>query len=58
VGGAQAPLQAHLGRNVRVGNRFLHLDTRKLDRPWGQALLELLEGVLGFKERMAGVVVG
>ncbi|MBI2171491.1 MAG: transcription-repair coupling factor [Chloroflexi bacterium] len=56
VGGAREPLQRQLGARVRVGNRLLHLDTRRLDRPWGQALLELLEGVIAFKERMAGVV--
>ncbi|MCZ6615396.1 MAG: transcription-repair coupling factor [Chloroflexi bacterium] len=58
VGGAKAALQRELGPHVRVGNRLLHLDTRKLDRPWGQALLELLEGVTAFKERMVGVGVG
>ncbi|MBI4311997.1 MAG: transcription-repair coupling factor [Chloroflexi bacterium] len=56
VGGAREPLQRHLGERVRVGNRLLHLDTRKLDRPWGQALLDLLEGVVSFRERVQAMV--
>jgi hypothetical protein len=55
VGGAKGAFQRELGPHVRVGNRLLHLDTGKLDRPWGQALLELLEGVAAFKERIVGV---
>jgi transcription-repair coupling factor (superfamily II helicase) len=53
VGGAGPALERALGAHVRVGNRLLHLELRRLDRPWGQALLELLEGLAAFRERVA-----
>ena len=53
VGGARLALERELGPHVRVGNRLLHLELSRLDRPWGQVLLELLEGVAAFRERMA-----
>ncbi len=40
---------------VNVGNRLLHLQTGNLDRPWGQALLELLEALAAFRERVAAM---
>ncbi|MBI4203358.1 MAG: transcription-repair coupling factor [Chloroflexi bacterium] len=56
VGGAREPLQRELGRHVRVGNRLVHLDLRRQDRPWGQTLLELLEGIARFRERVGAAV--
>ena len=58
VGGAKLALAkvfSDAGLPVRVGNRLLHLPSGNLKKPWGQALLELLEGVIGFRERMAEV---
>ena len=52
VGGARLALEKELGPRVRVGNRLLHLELGRLDRPWGQALLEMLESIAAFKERM------
>ena len=52
VGGAGPALERELGPNVRVGNRLLRMEMERLDRPWGQALLDLLEGVIAFKEKM------
>lgn len=56
VGGAGPALERELGPHVRVGNRLLHLELRRLDRPWGQALIELLEGLATFRERIAANV--
>jgi len=56
IGGARLALERELGPHVNVGNRLLHLHLRRLDRPWGQALLEMLEGLAAFRERMAATV--
>ena len=59
VGGAKLALEkafSEAGLPVRIGNRLLHLEVRRLDRPWGQALLELLEGIIAFRERVAAAV--
>jgi transcription-repair coupling factor (superfamily II helicase) len=59
VGGAKLALAkafSDIGLPVRVGNRLLHLPTGSLDRPWGQALLELLEGLASFRERVREAV--
>ena len=59
VGGAKLALEkafSEAGLPVRIGNRLLHLEMRRLDRPWGQALLELLEGLIAFRERVAAAV--
>lgn len=56
VGGARDPLQRALGPGVRVGNRLLRLDTSQGEAPWGQALLELLEGLARFREQMVEMV--
>ncbi len=56
VGGAKMPLEKDLGPLVHVGNRLLRLDLRRLDRPWGQALLETLEKVAAFRQRMMASV--
>ena len=53
TGGAKLALAkafSDAGLTVRVGNRLLHLQAGK--KPWGQALLELLEEVIAFRERM------
>ena len=58
VGGAKLALAkvfSDAGLPVRVGNRLLHLQSGNLKKPWGQALLELLEGVIAFRERMVEV---
>ncbi len=55
VGGARPALERELGPHVRVGGTLLHLETKHLDRPWGQALLEMLERLAAFRQRvMAG----
>ena len=58
VGGARLALEKELGPHVRVGNRLLRLELQHLDRPWGQALLELLKGIAAFRDRLAAVEVG
>ena len=55
VGGARPALEkvfSQAGLPVRVGNQLLHLELQRLDKPWGQALLELLEGLAAFRERV------
>lgn len=55
IGGARAALQKELGSDVRVGNHLIRLDTRNLGLPWGQVLLELLEGIAVFMQRMTDI---
>ena len=52
VGGARVPLERFLGHNVRVGNQQVHLPTSGGDVPWGQALLEIIEGIEEFQRRV------
>ncbi|MSQ22215.1 MAG: transcription-repair coupling factor [Dehalococcoidia bacterium] len=52
VGGARPALEKELGPQVRVGGTLLHLDFKHLDRPWGQALLEMLERLAAFRQRV------
>ena len=56
VGGARPALEKALGPHVRVGNRLLHMELERLDRPWGQALLELVESIAKFRESIAAVL--
>ena len=50
VGGAR--LERELGPHVRVGGTLLHLEMKYLDRPWGQALIEMLEQLAAFRQRV------
>ena len=52
VGGARIALERALGRSVRVGHQQVHLPTQG-DAPWGQALLEVLEGLERFQRAAA-----
>ena len=52
AGGARLALERALGRGVRVGHQQMHLPTQG-DAPWGQALLEVLEGVERFQRAAA-----
>ena len=56
VGGARNALERELGPHVKVGRRLIRMETAGLDRPWGQALWEMLEGLAGFKDRVASMV--
>ena len=56
VGGAGDALQRELGPHVKVGRRLIRMETVGLDRPWGQALWEMLEGLARFRERVAAVM--
>ena len=52
AGGARLALERALGRGVRVGHQQVHLPTQG-DAPWGQALLEVLEGLERFQRAAA-----
>ncbi len=52
AGGARLALERALGRSVRVGHQQVHLPTQG-DAPWGQALLEVLEGLERFQRAAA-----
>ena len=52
AGGARLALERALGRGVRVGHQQVHLPTQG-DGPWGQALLEVLEGLERFQRAAA-----
>ncbi len=52
AGGARLALERALGRGVRVGHQQVHLPTQS-DAPWGQALLEVLEGLERFQRAAA-----
>ena len=56
VGGARHALERELGPHVKVGRRLIRMETAGLDRPWGQALWEMLEGLTGFKDRVASIM--
>ena len=56
VGGARHALERELGPHVKVGRRLIRMETAGLDRPWGQALWEMLEGIAGFKDRVASII--
>ena len=56
VGGARNALERELGPHVQVGRRLIRMETAGLDRPWGQALWEMLEGLAGFKDRVASII--
>ena len=56
VGGASHALERELGPHVKVGRRLIRMETAGLDRPWGQALWEMLEGLAGFKDRVASII--
>ncbi len=56
VGGARDALERELGSHVKVGRRLIRMETASLDRPWGQALWEMLEGLTGFKDRVASII--
>ncbi len=52
IGGARVPLERALGHGVSVGNQQVHLPTSGTDVPWGQALLEVIEGIEEFQRRV------
>ncbi len=56
VGGAKPALEKELGPHVRVGGTLLHLELKRLDMPWGQALLEMLERLAAFRQRVMASV--
>jgi len=56
VGGARPALERELGPHVRVGGTLLHLELKRLDMPWGQALLEMLERLAAFRQRVMASV--
>ena len=51
VGGARIALERALGNGTTVGNQQVHVPLAQGHTPWGQALLEVLEGLAGFRER-------
>ena len=51
AGGARLALQKQLGNGVTVGNQQVHLP-ETADAPWTQALLEVLEGIGAFRQRL------
>ena len=57
VGGARLALQKALGPGVRVGHQQVHVSVSSgAEPPWGQALLEVLEGLEAFRRRVAELV--
>ena len=56
VGGARTALERELGPHIRVGDTILHLEIKHLDRPWGQALIEMLERLAAFRQRVMATV--
>jgi transcription-repair coupling factor (superfamily II helicase) len=55
VGGARVPLSRALGHRVEVGNQQMHLHTGRVDVPWAQALLEVLERLAAFQQQTAAI---
>ena len=56
VGGARPALEKALGTHVRVGQRQLHLRLDRLTIPWSEALLNVVQDLMGFRERLAQMV--
>ena len=54
AGGARVALERALGRNATVGNQQIHMPLDQGRTPWGQALLEVLEGIQEFRAKWAG----
>ena len=52
VGGAREPLQTALGPSANVGNRRIHLPTRRLGSQWFSRLTRVLERFQSFQERL------
>ena len=53
AGGARLALQRAVGNGVSVGNQQVHLPEAQ-DKPWAQALLEVLAGIEAFRQQMPG----
>ena len=56
VGGARVPLERALGHGATVGNQQVHLPTTGAETPWAQALLEVLERLAEFQQRIPELV--
>ena len=52
VGGARVPLERALGHGTNVGNQQVHMPVEGVDVPWGQAVLEVLERLSDFQQRI------
>ncbi|MCH7481393.1 MAG: transcription-repair coupling factor [Chloroflexi bacterium] len=57
AGGARLALARAIGNGVTVGNQQVHLPEDQ-DKPWAQALLEVLEGIAAFRRQMMADVEG
>ncbi len=58
VGGAKVALEKSLGRWASVGNQQIRLNRGLMGRDWQGVLVEAVEGVRAFKERMTRLPVG
>jgi transcription-repair coupling factor (superfamily II helicase) len=52
IGGAKSALQRELGQHIEVGHRVVRLDLRNLHQPWRQALLQLLDEIIEFRNNL------
>ena len=52
IAGARYALATCLGANVHVGNQFITIRTDKDTDPWGKKLIETLENLYSFQEKL------
>lgn len=52
IGGAKSALQRELGEHVEVGHRVVSLNLRNLQQPWREALLQLFDGIIEFRNNI------